>query len=343
MDKALKQRMVGASVIIALIVIVLPMLLSGRPESTSPQSQQIELPPRPESLTFETRRFPVDEAQSPAENSGAPVETAPVVAANRNTNTAVASPSEAERPVESTQNQDSTAMPDTALSAGGEAAKQETAAAAEEEPAPAAAMEHPGTVTSREIASAKPESVDVSAAPPTTGGRFLVQVASLGSAENATRLMTNLQQKGYPVLLDTVESEVGKLNRVRVGPYKTEAEAAAIVGKIDEAFSDLNPKLIDLQPQPTTPVAGSPNSASSDSLARWVVQAGSFSEAVNADRLVAQLRADGMDAYQEKVTSGASPVYRVRIGPFLERESATAAQQALAAKRSINGVVVSAN
>ena len=343
MDKALKQRMVGASVIIALIVIVLPMLLSGRPESSSPQSQQIELPPRPESLTFETRRFPVDEAQSQAANSGAPGETAPAVAADRNTPTAVASPAEAEQSADQAQRQESGAEPVPAITADTE--KIETAetteaakSAAPEEPAPAAAIEQPGTVASREIASAKPESVDVSAAPPTTGGQFLVQVASLGSAENATRLMTNLQQKGYPVLLDTVESEVGKLNRVRVGPYKSEAEAAAIVGKIDEAFPDLNPKVIDLQPQPATPVAGK-----QDSLARWVVQAGSFSEAVNADRLVAQLRGDGMDAYQEKVTSGASPVYRVRIGPFLEREAATAAQQALAAKRSINGVVVSAN
>ena len=43
MDKALKQRLVGASVIIALAVVVLPMLLSGRPEGGAPESQVAEI------------------------------------------------------------------------------------------------------------------------------------------------------------------------------------------------------------------------------------------------------------------------------------------------------------
>ena len=40
MDIALKQRLVGASVLIALAIVVLPMLLGGRPEDGSPQSGQ---------------------------------------------------------------------------------------------------------------------------------------------------------------------------------------------------------------------------------------------------------------------------------------------------------------
>ena len=59
MDKALKQRLVGASVLIILAVIVLPMLLSGRSDTLNTESRQIELPPKPEELSFETRRFPV--------------------------------------------------------------------------------------------------------------------------------------------------------------------------------------------------------------------------------------------------------------------------------------------
>lgn len=58
MDKALKQRLVGASVLIALAVIVLPMLFSG--QAGNPQeSRSIEVPPRPPELSFETRRFPL--------------------------------------------------------------------------------------------------------------------------------------------------------------------------------------------------------------------------------------------------------------------------------------------
>ena len=61
MDKALKQRMVGASVLIALAVIILPMLLGGRPEGESQQTRRIELPAQPPELSFETRRYPIGE------------------------------------------------------------------------------------------------------------------------------------------------------------------------------------------------------------------------------------------------------------------------------------------
>ena len=61
MDKALKQRLVGASVLIALAVIVLPMLLSGQPDGQQ-ETRSIEVPPKPSELSFETRRFPVGQA-----------------------------------------------------------------------------------------------------------------------------------------------------------------------------------------------------------------------------------------------------------------------------------------
>jgi DedD protein len=61
MDKALKQRLVGASVLIALAVVVLPMLFSG--QAGNPQeSRSIEVPPRPAELSFETRRFPLGDS-----------------------------------------------------------------------------------------------------------------------------------------------------------------------------------------------------------------------------------------------------------------------------------------
>ena len=44
--------------LIALAVIVLPMLLGGRPDNPQ-ETQSIEVPPKPSELSFETRRFPV--------------------------------------------------------------------------------------------------------------------------------------------------------------------------------------------------------------------------------------------------------------------------------------------
>ena len=75
MDKALKQRLVGASVLIALAVVVLPMLLSGQPENQQ-EARRIEVPPTPSELSFETRRFPLgqqsDEQPSVVDDPTAP-------------------------------------------------------------------------------------------------------------------------------------------------------------------------------------------------------------------------------------------------------------------------------
>jgi DedD protein len=72
MDKALKQRLVGASVLIALAVVVLPMLLSGQ-TGGQPETRSIDMPPKPAELSFETRRFPVGN-QSPGEPSAIEVQ-----------------------------------------------------------------------------------------------------------------------------------------------------------------------------------------------------------------------------------------------------------------------------
>jgi DedD protein len=93
---------------------------------------------------------------------------------------------------------------------------------------------------------------------------------------------------------------------------------------------------MDLQPgksaQTTTP---------SDPLIRWVIQVGSFSSAANAEKLVASLRLDGLSAYQETVSSSGSSIYRVRVGPFLQREEAIRVEREVRDKRSLNGVVMS--
>jgi len=63
MDKALKQRLVGASVLIALVIVVLPMLLSGQPQNQQ-EARRIEVPAKPSELSFETRRFPIGQQDS---------------------------------------------------------------------------------------------------------------------------------------------------------------------------------------------------------------------------------------------------------------------------------------
>ena len=286
MDTALKQRLVGASVLIALAVVVLPMLLGGRPDGDAKESQKIELPPQPSQLDFETRKYPI----------GAP---APKPQADRSEAVEKPLPTPATPPV----------------------ASDESAV----EPAIEIAEEPPVEVLPLETQ-------------PEDKGRYIVQVASFGAVENAKRLSEALRSYGYAVKTDTVKSDVGTLHRVRVGPYGTESEANGVVSRLQTQVGDIKPRVMDLQPEKVAQVT-----KPSDPLVRWVVQVGSFSNATNADKLVARLRLDSMTAYKEEVKSSGSTIYRVRVGPFLEREEAIRVDKQVMERMSIDGVVMSAD
>jgi DedD protein len=58
------------------------------------------------------------------------------------------------------------------------------------------------------------------------------------------------------------------------------------------------------------------------SAARWAVQLGSFANRANADNLVHQLKAQGLTANVSSGGSGQSLRFRVRMGPFADREAA---------------------
>jgi DedD protein len=314
MDIALKQRLVGASVLIALAVLVLPMLLGGRPEDGTAETQKIELPPQPSDLDFQTRRYPLGEqgAARPPEEAPPPGDTAepgPGAVAHVEVQPRVR---------------------EDALQAAGAPA----------EPAPADADDPDATRAATPEESSEPIPVpDIEpAAPAAGGGRYIVQVASFGSLDNAKRLAETLRGYGYGVLSDTVSSDVGTMHRVRVGPYGTEAEANNAVATLRNQIADVKPRIMDLRPdqaaQVTTP---------SDPLVRWVAQVGSFSSSDNADKLVERLRSEGLSAYRETVTSAGSVIYRVRAGPYVDRDEAIRVNGLVKERLSLEGVVMSAD
>ncbi len=332
MDKALKQRLVGASVLIALAVVVLPMLLGGRPESGQQQAEPIAVPARSDGVAFETRRFPLaDEGTIPQKHT----ETSQALQQTSTVGTAldVESPDDAEQlaAVHSDESS-SNAVEPLEQTSGPQADDQDI-----EGLPPVTSVEVP--VSEKVDLPVLVKAPEVSAKPQSSTGRYAVQVASLGSDANAKRLESELQAKGFQVISDKVESDVGRLIRIRVGPFDSESEAAAAVKKIQSQVDGVNPRMIDLDPDALTQ-----DTNPSDPLVRWVVQLGSFGESSNAENLVTQVRAQGMSAYSEKVTSSSgTAINRVRVGPFLQREDAGKAQQSLKSSLSINGVVMSAD
>jgi len=303
MDIALKQRLVGASVLIALAVVVLPMLLGGRPEGSVAESQKIELPPQPQELDFETRRYPIGESPTPAGSAPAEPTVKPLPSPEttaRVENDAAAVPA---------QSADTTA-----------------------DPSPAEASAPERSASSRAVTPPVPGPDAESAA------RYVVQVASFGSMDNANRLSKKLKGYGYSVLLDSIKSDIGTLHRVRVGPFPTESAANETVIRINSQIDDVKPRAMDLQPEKSAPVT-----MPSDPLVRWVVQVGSFSNTANADKLVDRLRQDKLSAFKEEVSSAGTRIYRVRIGPFLEREEAIRVNGQVNDRLDLDGVVMSIN
>ncbi len=302
MDQALKQRLVGATVLIILGVILIPMLLSGQPELQN-ESRRIELPDKPPELSMETRRFPIG-GQTPGRPSQVPE---PGVEQEPEATSADGSAEPAEKPEET---------PAEASSSS------EAEAVVEEQP-----RSEPSQVAVAPVT--QPLAADIS-------GRYLVQVASFSNSSNANQLADILNRNQLPVLMDTVVTGAGRLHRVRVGPFDELAGATASRDRIQGLLSDLNPRVVDLRPDENAPVTDP-----SDPLVRWAVQAGVFSEQDNAGHLVGELRQAGFTAYSEEVSSASGTVYKVKIGPVLERQSAIELVAELSRKMKIDGMVMS--
>jgi DedD protein len=66
---------------------------------------------------------------------------------------------------------------------------------------------------------------------------------------------------------------------------------------------------------------------------------GSFSSSKSAEALVAKLRLSGLTAFSEKVTSASGSVYKVRIGPELDREKATELARKVKLEHQLDGFV----
>jgi len=315
MDIALKQRLVGASVLIALAVVVLPMLLGGRPDGESRETQVIELPPQPPELDFETRRYPIGEKAPQPDPVSGQVVVKPLPTPGQ--------------PTDQTAGQAPQPAPPPAA-----------AELLDESSGEVSARNPPAEDTGGEAVTTSQAPVIRAAPPPvertTDSGRYVVQVASFGAMANANRLAETLRGYGYSVMLDSVKSDAGTLHRVRVGPYASESDANGVVSKLQAQVENLKPRVMDLQPEKAAQVA-----QPSDPMVRWVVQVGSFSDASNADNLVARLRLESMSAYREEVNRSGSVIYRVRVGPFLEREDAIEADKRVAERLSIDGVVMS--
>jgi len=251
MDQALKQRLVGASVLVALAVIFVPMFFTDT-EPTKPSWEGgSPIPPKPK-VPADEKYYPLDEdyfaglekASPPVQTQArtlAPVETERVV---KPIGPSQASPASTEqpkklavdRPVQPAEKPkpepkaESKAAPKTEQGpAPDKSAKPPVVAMAEpQKPAMGGAAPSPSPPEPKS-APETPERVGVTA--------WAIQLGSFTSEENAKLLETKLRERGYHAFLDRIYVKDAKVFRVRVGPELQEAKIRELQAKLEREIN----------------------------------------------------------------------------------------------------------
>lgn len=199
MDRALKERIIGAVALVTIIVLVVPVFLDGPSEENVIVSEPVALPGQNEqarkrqTIVLERERdqpVPVSSGRSAANEADA----------------SAADQKPAPQPV-------STAKPEPATTRAVPASQE------------AGSQKEPDMIVAEAEAAEKAGSAS-------TTGMWAVQLGSFSSQENAERLAAELRQSGFAAFLSKHQASGTALHRVRVGPQKDRASAEAVAVKL---------------------------------------------------------------------------------------------------------------
>lgn len=347
MDAALKQRLIGATVLVALAVIFLPMLVDG-PETereASAEQLSLDLPVRPD-RPMETREIPLLPTPAPGAAPAQPVaadgaEVLPVV----DTGAAQRVDALSGQPVGagSDPNAHSTpASPNASSSSSSVAAAPATAPPAASSAAPSAPAR---SAASSSAASSSPAAAAASSPPPrpaatlptaTAGGSYAVNVGSYANVANAENLLNRLKNAGIAAYAESVSLDGRPVRRVRLGPYAQRAEAERARQAALAVQRDLPTSIINLDAGSSVPAPARPAAT-----AGFAVQLGALRSEADANALRDRARGAGFTAFVERVNADAGTLWRVRVGPELDRASAERRRSELKSRLNVDGLVVS--
>lgn len=335
MDAALKQRLLGAAVLIALAIIFVPMFFSGTPPKSENTTQNLNIPPAPE-RNFETRNLSVEPPKPGAAPTPAP--SAPAAA--------TPAPADANK----------VATVDTGAPSSFEAPDSAT------KPAPAAKPTTTPAVASAPSNPAPAPAAPTPAPPPAPAtqadGRYLVNLGVYADAGHASALVDKVKKLGYPAFAEATEYQGKSAQRVRVGPYADRAAAENVRLKIKQADAKIpssiaqtgdpdkpadRPAAADTAKPASAKPAAEPAAPSptlpANRAGAYVVQAGAFKSEDEANKLRDRLRNGGIAAFVEKSSDGDTTFWKVRAGPYADRSGADAAVSTLKQKFQLAAIV----
>jgi DedD protein len=209
MDQGLKERLIGAAVLVLIGVLVIPWILDGRGSQQETSATALRLPAPDEPVPVRTETIQV--GRSPD---------------------AAAEPTPAATPPAEQQ----VATADLTRDA------DEPPAAVAAASLPPAAPAVPTATPSRIVADVPAASAPSRSPPPpvptptkaaTAKGTWTVQLGSFGDDDNAKKLAQRVSTFGYKPAVSAHKSSGGRvLYRVRVGPYEKRSEAGATASSL---------------------------------------------------------------------------------------------------------------
>ncbi|MEN5209979.1 SPOR domain-containing protein [Stenotrophomonas terrae] len=338
MDTPLKQRLIGAIVLVALAVIFLPMLVKGPAPDSGVQDVPLSAPAAPGEGQFETRELPLVAPGAPAGGAlGMP-------AAQPETGVAAA--------VEQPGN----ALPPSAAAGnyavnfgayGSEADADAVIAHLKKSNLPG--FRQADTINGRQAWRVRigpyadrvqAELVRLEAGKVRNDVNAQVVVLN-AAAENAVPAPAPAPAAAPASSTATAAAATAPVRTEALPPEPAKPVAAAPKPEPKPAAKPEAPK-----PEPARPVAATPAkpavttpAAPAASGVGFAVQLGAFGQAADANALRDRARAAGFSAFVEQVRTDNGVLNRVRIGPVASREQAEQLKAQVAAKVGIAGMV----
>ncbi len=332
MDTALKQRLIGAIVLVALAVIFLPMLVKGPAPDSGVSDIPLKVPDAPEGQ-YETRELPLVAPSEVPANGAVGLDSAPGQAADASGPAALPA---------------STAAGNYAVSFGAYASVADADAV---------------------IARLKQAGLPGYSEAATINGRPAWRVRVGPYADQATAEAVRLEAvkvrsdvKAQVVVLNAVDGAatqpatpgpapapasdtraVASTPAVTTQPLPPEPTAPATAAPKPAAPKPAEPapkpappeQTARTEPKPQAPAPSKPAAAN----VGFAVQLGAFSNPADADALRDRVRAGGYSAFVEQVRTDKGTLSRVRVGPVASRAEADALKAQVASKFGISGMV----
>lgn len=343
----MKTRLLGAAVLIALAVLIVPMLFSSNPPSKSgDESVSLAIPPAPD-RDLQTKTMSLTPGAAPAGTAAA----APKPAGPTPAPTAVPTGSSdqlATVNIASNRPKDVETDP-TAGQAPGPTTVTRPGSSAAQPVIPAQGKADTTAAPAKATAPVSPTPTPaVPANPPATAahGQYSLNLSAYASSASAQSLIQRVRGLGYPAAGRSISQGGKQLTLVTAGPFESRAAAEAARLKITQTIPGAPARLESGASTPTQDDQSAPKpagaTASASKAGGWAVQVAAMGSQADANGLRDKLRANGFDGYVDTVNVNGKQLWRVRAGPQTQRADAVRVRDQIKAKLGVDGNVVSA-